>query len=76
MAKKNFTFDFSKLRGRIIEKYGSDANFAEALGILPQQLSPKLTGKTGITKAEIVEWCRLLDIAVEEIGVYFFVPKV
>jgi len=76
LTKKKIAFDLSKLRGRIVEKYGSDGNFADALGILPQQLSPKLTGKTGITKEDIVEWCELLEIPVEKIGVYFFTLKV
>ena len=69
-------FDLSKLRGRIVEKYGNNTAFADALNISPQQLSPKLTGKVAITKEDIVEWCPLLDIGIEEIGVYFFVLKV
>ena len=69
-------FDLSKLRGRIVEKYGTYTAFADALDIPPQQLSPKLNGKTAITKEDIVEWCPMLDIGIEEIGVYFFALKV
>lgn len=69
-------FDLSKLRGRIVEKFGNNTAFAQVLDISPQQLSPKLTGKTAITKEDIVEWCPLLDIGIDEIGVYFFTLKV
>ena len=76
MAKNKLIFDLSKLKGRIVEKFDTNSNFADKLGISLQQLSPKLTGKTAITKADIVEWCELLDISVDEIGVYFFTLKV
>lgn len=73
---KKIEFDLSKLKGRIIEKFDSNTAFAKALGISLQQLSPKLNGKTAITKEDIMEWCPLLEIGINEIGVYFFTPKV
>lgn len=73
---KKVEFDLSKLRGRIVEKYDNYTAFAEALGVSVQQLNPKLTGKTGITKADIIKWCPMLDISSEMIGEYFFTLKV
>lgn len=73
---KKYEFDFSKLRGRIVEKYGSCSAFADKLGISPQQLTPKLTGKTGITREDVVEWSEALGISIDKIGVYFFTQKV
>lgn len=69
-------FDFSKLIGRIIERYGSRKAFAEALGISDGTLSGKLNNKVKFSTLEIKQACSLLEIAPEEIGQYFFEPKV
>lgn len=66
---------FAKLRGRIVEKYGSQAKFAEALGVTEQTVTGKLNGKTQFTIEDIVEWCNLLEIESEEVNVYFFAEK-
>lgn len=73
---KKVELDYSKLRGRIVEKFGSCSAFAKFLGIKPQQLNPKLTGKTAITKKDILEWSKVLGISTEEIGVFFYTLKV
>ena len=65
-------FDYSKLKGRIIEKYGTQGRFAEALGVNQNAVSKKLNGKTSFDKKEILIWSALLDIRTDEIGVYFF----
>lgn len=69
-------FNYSKLRGRIIEKYGSQSEFAKALGISQQQLSLKLVNKTRFTQNDIVEITNLLEIEPDEVGVYFFTLEV
>ena len=69
-------FDFSKLIGRIIERFGSRKAFAEALEISDGTLSGKLNNKVKFSTPEIKQACALLDIAPEEIGRYFFEPKV
>ena len=38
-------FDFSKLSGKIVEKYGTQYNFAKAMGISEHSLSNKLNNK-------------------------------
>lgn len=65
-------YSYDKLRGRIIEKYGSQERFAEALDISTNSLSKKMTGKTGFSQKDIVEWSRLLQIDKSEYSEYFF----
>lgn len=63
---------YAKLRGRIIEKYGTLSNFADQLGVSITIVSRKMHSKVGFSKADILKWCELLDISLEEIGSYFF----
>ena len=71
-------FDYSKLTGRIIEKFGTRRAFAEAVGISENSMSQKLSNKMAITTDDIILWSspEFLDIACEKIGVYFFTLKV
>lgn len=71
-------FDYSKLRGRIVEKFGSEKKFAEAFGISGVTMSRKLNGKTAISMEDIIEMSsdRLLDIRPAEYHEYFFAVKV
>lgn len=63
---------YSKLRGRIVEKYRNLSNFADAVGVKKPVISNKLNGKVPITSKDIEKWIQPLDIPLEEIGVYFF----
>lgn len=65
-------YTYNKLRGRIIEKYGTQEKFAEALDITKQWLSAKMTGKRPFNQIEIKQYCSLLDIPDNEISDYFF----
>ena len=65
-------YEYRKLIGRIIEKYGTRKAFAEAVGISENSMSLKLSGKTGFTRDEMVRWGDLLNIDVSEFGDYFF----
>lgn len=67
-------FDFSKLRGRIVEKYGSCARFATAMGHSKVWLSSRLNNIVPWRAEEIREAAALLDIAPEEIQAYFLTP--
>jgi len=69
-------FDFSKLRGKIREKFGSEQKFAEAMGLSHVSLSAKLNNRVPFTAPEINKVCELLSIPVEFIPVYFFTEKV
>ena len=65
-------YSYRKLRGRIIEKYGSQDNYAKVLGISRNSLSKKLNCKSGFSQADIKKWAELLDIDSSQYGEYFF----
>ena len=67
--------DYSKLRGAIREKFGTQDAFAKALGISYASLNAKLNGRTEWKTNEIVKACQLLDIPLEQAHEYFFWPK-
>lgn len=69
-------FDYSKLRGRIIEKYNTQGKFAEAVGLTDRSMSLKLNNGIGLSQDEIIIWCELLDLDLCDIPVYFFKQKV
>lgn len=69
-------YDYSKLRGRIVEKCGTQAKFATLMGFSERSCSLKLTGKVPFTQPEIIKACETLGIAEGDIGSYFFVLKV
>jgi len=61
----------SKLRGKIIEKYGSLKNFAEVLGTRPQNVTATLHSKT--MKIETAKrWATALGIPAKDWERYFF----
>ena len=70
-------FDFSRLRGRIVEKYGTNAALAADLGKSPVWMSSRLNNLVHWSSDEIAEVIKpeRLDIPPEEIHAYFFVPS-
>lgn len=69
-------FNYNKLRGRIVEKFGSLFKFSERIDISYEALSKKMNNIIAISQKEIILWCKLLEIAPEDIGVYFFTLEV
>lgn len=67
---------YDKLRGRIVEKYGSQSNFARKMGVHPVSVNQKMLGNVGFTVENIRKWSEMLDISRDEIGAYFFEQKV
>lgn len=65
-------FEYNKLKGRIVEKYGTRSRLAERLGVSDVTVSKKLTGKAQFDQADIVAWCEALEIDISEAGDYFF----
>lgn len=63
---------YAKLRGRIKEKFGTQAEFAPALEMDRSTLSLKLNGKSDWTRLEIEKSCMLLHIPFAEAHAYFF----
>lgn len=66
------SFNYSKLLGRFREYGLTQKAVAIHIGIRPTTLSQKLNNKAMFTSGEIDSICKLLDIAKENIGIYFF----
>ncbi len=70
-------FDYSKLRGRIIELYGSVDRFLEEdRTISKTTFHSRMRCETFFTQKEIKEYCERLQIKPDEISSYFFTRKV
>lgn len=69
-------FDYSKLRGKIKEVFGTQENFAAAMVMSTVTLSAKLNNKIPWTQEEMNLACQLLRVSVEFIPLYFFTVKV
>lgn len=65
-------YNYSKLLGRIVEKIGTQSNFADRMGLSERTISLKLNGKVGWKQCEIVKACEVLSIEDSEIPAYFF----
>lgn len=61
----------NKLRGRIVEKFGSVKKFSEKLGKKQQTVNLKVQGKVGFSRKEIIEWSNLLEILPDDCYSYF-----
>lgn len=70
------TKDFSKLSGKIVEKYGTQYNFAIALGLSERSLSLKLNNRVGWRDEEIERAIELLELDLNDIPAYFFTNNV
>lgn len=60
---KEIKFDTSKLRGRIIEKYGTIKKFANAMNLSEMAIYKMLLGKNDWNRKKIIKACELLDIS-------------
>lgn len=67
-------FDYSKLRGRIVEKVGSLTKFAELIDISNTSLNDRLQNRLAFSQREIFKAITedILDIPDNEISEYFF----
>ena len=69
-------FNYNRLRARIMEKYHTQAMFANAFGISKNALSRKLNNKMSFSVDDIFKAVELLDIPKKDIVPYFFDSKV
>ena len=76
-------FDYGKLRGRIIEKYGSQSAFASEYrkkyqggGVSEHTISVKLSGKCFFSQKDIIRFSEMLSIDSIDIPKYFFALSV
>jgi transcriptional regulator with XRE-family HTH domain len=68
-------FDYSKLKGKIKEVYGTQTEFANAIGLSFVSISKKLNNLRQFKQSDIVKINKVLNIAEEDIPIYFFTPK-
>lgn len=61
-----------KLRGRIIERFGTLGAFSEATGISRVTISSVLSGKSTPRPHRLRMWCEILDIDRDDIGAFFY----
>lgn len=69
-------YDYSKLTGRIVEKCGTQAIFAEKMGLSERTVSLKLNNKISWKQMEIQKALEVLDLEESDIQSYFFALKV
>ncbi|MBO4520723.1 MAG: DUF739 family protein [Alphaproteobacteria bacterium] len=69
-------FNYAKLKGRIIEIFGNNGSFIDAMGWSRPTFSRKISGESEWTDNEIFKAAELLKIDVEKIHIYFFVVSV
>ncbi len=70
------SFNYNKLRGRIVELFGSQTEFAKAMKWSERTLSLKLNGKISWKQTDIVKAVELLKLTDNDISEYFFTLKV
>lgn len=70
------TYDYSKLRGLIREKIGTEGEFAKKINRTPNYVSKVFRNATYLSQEDISKAATLLEVPATEIGVYFFSPQV
>lgn len=69
-------FDYSKLRGRVVEIFNTQSCFADAMGWSERTLSLKMNGLRPWKQPDICKAIRLLRLTADDIPAYFFESKV
>lgn len=69
-------YDYSKLKGKIKEVFGTQGAFASAIGLSDVSVSNKLNNINDWKQEEIEKSVEQLEIPFSEIHVYFFTKKV
>lgn len=65
-------YAYLKLKTLIKERYGTQRDFAEAIGASPETVSMKLSGKRWFSQADVERWAGVLGIGKGEYGEYFY----
>lgn len=66
---------YTKLRGKIVEVFRTQSEFAKAMDKNKATLNGKLNNKSQWTAEEITKACELLNIPLSEAHEYFFCNK-
>ena len=74
--KKTTTYKTEKLKARIVEKFGTQKAFCEAVGMYESTLSRYLSSGKDWKGSKLIKACELLEIPASEVDAYFFEPAV
>lgn len=69
---QQYEHNYAKLRGKIKEICGTQAKFAENVGLSPTTVSKKLNNEIEFTQSDIRKICYTLNLDVSQIPDYFF----
>lgn len=69
-------FDYSKLRGKIVEVFGTQSACAKRLNVSERTLSLKLNGRIFFSQDDILRLSDALGLTECDIPIYFFTQKV
>lgn len=70
-----YVYDYSRLKGRIVEKLNNITEFAKAMKLSETTIYSKLSGKVEFKQSEILKGCEILEIPENKIDYYFFYTK-
>jgi hypothetical protein len=65
-------FDYSKLRGRIRQVFGTQDRYADAIGLGRVSVSKRLNNQMEFSQPEMFDSARVLGFDISEIPLYFF----
>ena len=69
-------FNYNKLKGRIVEIFGNQSEFAKAMDWSERTVSLKLSGKVPWKQPDILRATQLLKLSEDDIQEYFFTVEV
>lgn len=69
-------YNTTKLKARIVEKFGSQNKFAEAIGVDKSVVSKCLNEGRDWKGSNLIKAMRVLEIGDSEVDSYFFTPAV
>ena len=69
-------YDYSGLRGRIKEKFGSESALAATIGMNRSTFSQKINNQSEFSQQDMIQIMSALEADTGLIGLYFFTPKV
>lgn len=69
-------FNYNKLKGRIVEIFGNQTEFAKAMEWSERTLSLKINGKVPWKQPDILKAIALLELTEDDIQEYFFTIEV
>ena len=73
MGTTKMKYDYSRLNGRIVEKFGTRKAFAAALNLSEHSLSLKLNNRIPFKQSEMERSCELLEVPIALVSDFFYV---